>query len=186
MHHDNDTRALAYRPASGSFLARSICGGRRRATSLAAGGNSCENEADADLSSVAMKITDTARARELARRRWERQGAAEAVAAASALEPIASARARRVRALADRAEVEAARLRGELVERAKAERLVFEFARRMRDAWTNWPARVAAPLAARLGADPHAVETALASEVRRHLEEMARDPVPRLGGPGAG
>jgi hypothetical protein len=133
-----------------------------------------------------MKITDTARARELARRRWERQGAAEAVAAASAPEPIASARARRVRALADRAEVEAARLRGDLIERAKAERVVFEFARRMRDAWAQWPARIAAPLAAKLDADPHAVEAALAAEVRRHLDDLARDPVPRLGGPGAG
>jgi hypothetical protein len=93
-----------------------------------------------------MKITDSARGRELARRRWARQRAAEAVAAASAPEPIASARARQVRALADRAEVEAARL----------------------------------------GADPHAVEAALASEVRRHLDDLARDPVPRLGGPGAG
>jgi hypothetical protein len=133
-----------------------------------------------------MKITDSAWGRELARRRWERQGAAEAVAAASALEPIASARARRVRALADRAEIEAARLRGELVERSKVERTIFEFARRMRDAWAQWPARVAAPLAARLGADPHAVEVALTSEVRSHLEELARDPLPRLGGPGAG
>jgi len=133
-----------------------------------------------------MKITDSARGRELARRRWERQPAAEAVAAASAPEPIASARARRVRALADRAEIEAARLRGDLIERAKVERAIFEFARRMRDAWTQWPARIAAPLAARLGADPHAVEVALASEVRLHLEELARDPLPRLGGAGAG
>lgn len=70
--------------------------------------------------------------------------------------------------------------RGELVERAKVERAVFDFARRMRDAWAMWPPRVAAQLAARLGADPHAVEAALAAEVRRHLQELARDPMPRL------
>ncbi|GIX10362.1 MAG: hypothetical protein KatS3mg116_2072 [Elioraea sp.] len=70
--------------------------------------------------------------------------------------------------------------RGELVERAKVERAVFDFARRMRDAWANWPPRVAAQIAARLGADPHAVEAALAAEVRRHLQELARDPMPRL------
>jgi len=133
-----------------------------------------------------MKITDSAQGRELARRRWERRRAAEAVAAASAPEPIASARARRVRALADRAEVEAARLRGELIERSKVERAIFEFVRRIRDAWVQWPARIAAPLAARLGVDPHAVEVALASEVRRHLDDLARDPLPRLGGQGAG
>ena len=70
--------------------------------------------------------------------------------------------------------------RGELVERAKVERAVFDFARRMRDAWAGWPPRIAAQLAARLGADPHAVEAVLAAEVRRHLQELARDPMPRL------
>jgi hypothetical protein len=73
--------------------------------------------------------------------------------------------------------------RGDLVERAKVERAVFDFARRMRDAWANWPPRIAAQLAARLGADPHAVEAALAAEVRRHLDELARDPLPRLDAP---
>lgn len=70
--------------------------------------------------------------------------------------------------------------RGELVERAKAERVVFEFGRRVRDAWVLWPARVAAGLAAQFGADPHAVETALAAEVRKHLEELSRDPPPEF------
>jgi phage terminase Nu1 subunit (DNA packaging protein) len=132
-------------------------------------------------------IRNSEQARRLAQRRWERQRQREAeeaagVTAASALEPVAAARARRVRALADRAEVEAARLRGELIERAKVERAIFEFARRMRDAWAHWPARIAATLAARLGADPHAVEAALGSEVRRHLEELSRDPLPGFGG----
>ena len=130
-------------------------------------------------------VRNSEQARRLAEVRWRKRREREAEEAAGATatnvpEPIASARARRVRALADRAEVEAARLRGDLIERAKVERAIFEFARRMRDAWAHWPARIAATLAARLGADPHAVEAALVAEVHRHLEELARDPLPKL------
>jgi hypothetical protein len=128
------------------------------------------------------RIANGDEGRDLAQRRWKRVREAEAAASARDLEPIDAARARRARALADRAETEAARLRNELVERAKVERAVFEFARRSRDAWLNWPARIAAPLAVRLGTDPHAVEAELAAEMRRHLEEPARDPVPQFGG----
>jgi hypothetical protein len=81
---------------------------------------------------------------------------------------------------AQRQEIDLEARRDELVERSKAERAIFEFARRMRDAWTNWPARIAAPLAAPLGADPHAVEAALAAEARRHLDELARHPLPKF------
>jgi len=115
----------------------------------------------------------------LAKLRWERKRVTET-------ESESEARRRLTSAKADKAEIDARARRGDLIERAKAERLVFEFARRMRDAWAQWPARIAAPLAAQLGADPHAVEAALAAEVRRHLEELSRDPVPNLGGPGAG
>jgi hypothetical protein len=79
-----------------------------------------------------------------------------------------------------RQKIELEARRGELIERAKVERAIFEFARRMRDVWAHWPARIAATLAARLGADPHAVEAALVAEVHRHLEELARDPLPKL------
>ena len=136
-------------------------------------------------------VRNSEQARRLAEARWRKRREREAeeaagVSATNAPESIASARARRVRALADRAEVEAARLRGDLIERAKVERAIFEFARRYRDALLAWPARIAATLAARLGADPHAVEAALVAEVHQHLEELARDPLPRVGGPGAG
>jgi phage terminase Nu1 subunit (DNA packaging protein) len=124
-------------------------------------------------------IRNSEQGRRLAKLRWERKRATET-------ESEAEARRRLTSAKADKAEIDARARRGELVERAKAEHAIFEFARRMRDAWTHWPARIAATLAARLGADPHAVEAALASEVRRHLEELSRDPLPRLGGPGAG
>jgi hypothetical protein len=115
-----------------------------------------------------------AEGRAMAAKRWARARASEP-------ESEAEARRRLARAKADKTEIEVRVRRAELVEKAKVERAVFEFARSYRDALIRWPARVAAGLAAKLGADPHAVEAALAAEVRRHLEELSRDPVPALG-----
>jgi hypothetical protein len=44
------------------------------------------------------------------------------------------------------------KLKGELVDRARAETLVFRLAREERDAWVTWPARVAALMASELTA----------------------------------
>lgn len=65
------------------------------------------------------------------------------------------------------------RMKGELVDRARATALVFRLAREERDAWANWPARVAALMAAELGADPHAMQKALEAHVRARLSELA-------------
>jgi len=65
------------------------------------------------------------------------------------------------------------RLKGELVDRARATALVFRLARQERDAWLTWPARVAALLAAELGVDPAVLQTALESHVRTHLTDLA-------------
>lgn len=63
--------------------------------------------------------------------------------------------------------------KGELVDRARATALVFHLARQERDAWLNWPARIAALMAAELGIKPHAMQKALESYVRAHLLELA-------------
>jgi hypothetical protein len=77
------------------------------------------------------------------------------------------------------------RLKGELVDRARAEALVFRLARETRDAWVNWPARAAALIAAELSApcseavgqeiilDPATMQKVLEAHVRAHLEELA-------------
>ncbi len=65
------------------------------------------------------------------------------------------------------------KLRGELVDRARAVALVFRLARQERDAWAGWPARVAAMMAAELGIGAHAVQTVLESHVRAHLGELS-------------
>jgi len=64
-------------------------------------------------------------------------------------------------------------MKGELVDRARAEALVFQLARQERDAWVNWPARAAALIAAELGIDPAATQKVLEAHVRAHLEELA-------------
>jgi hypothetical protein len=64
-------------------------------------------------------------------------------------------------------------MKGELVDRAKAVAQVFRLARDDRDAWVNWPARVAAVMAAELEVDPHQLHTVLDRHVRDHLAELA-------------
>jgi hypothetical protein len=65
------------------------------------------------------------------------------------------------------------RMKGELVDRAKAVAQVFRLACDERDAWVNWPARVAAMIAAELEVDPHKLQTVLERHVRDHLAELA-------------
>ncbi|MBP7242407.1 hypothetical protein [Amaricoccus sp.] len=78
-----------------------------------------------------------------------------------------------------------AKLKGELVDRDRAEALVFRLAREARDAWVNWPARAAALIAAELSAscseavgheivlDPAAMQKVLEAHVRAHLDELS-------------
>ncbi|AAU91211.1 conserved hypothetical protein [Methylococcus capsulatus str. Bath] len=68
--------------------------------------------------------------------------------------------------------VRLARLKGELVDRNQAIAHVFKLARAERDAWLNWPARISAQMAARLGVDPHTMHVALEAAVREHLQEL--------------
>ena len=75
--------------------------------------------------------------------------------------------------------------KGTLVDRARAEALVFRLARQERDAWVTWPARVAALMAAEvaLGVEkqtgtPVIIEAAilqrvLEAHVRQHLDALA-------------
>ena len=65
------------------------------------------------------------------------------------------------------------KLKGELVDRARAEALVFRLARETRDAWVNWPARAAALIAAELGLEPAVLQKVLEAHVRAHLDDLA-------------
>jgi hypothetical protein len=63
--------------------------------------------------------------------------------------------------------------KGALVDRASAAALVFRLAREERDAWINWPARVAALMAAELGVEAHPMQKILETHVRAQLIELA-------------
>jgi hypothetical protein len=75
--------------------------------------------------------------------------------------------------------------KGVLVDRARAETLVFRLARQERDVWVTWPTRVAALMAAQLSAEmektsgvPMTIETAilqrvLETHVREQLDALA-------------
>ena len=76
-------------------------------------------------------------------------------------------------AKAQRARIQVQRLREEVVDRGHATAEVFRLARRERDAWVNWPARVAALMAAELGLDAHVMQKVLEAHVRDHLNELA-------------
>ena len=65
------------------------------------------------------------------------------------------------------------RMKGELVDRARATALVFRLAREERDTWINWPARVAALMAAELSVEAHPMQKILETYVRAHLAELA-------------
>jgi hypothetical protein len=65
------------------------------------------------------------------------------------------------------------KLKGELIERARALALVFRLAREVRDAWVNWPARAAALMAAELGVEPAAMQKVLEKHVRAHRDALA-------------
>jgi hypothetical protein len=70
---------------------------------------------------------------------------------------------------AQRLKLEVDRLRGRLLERETVTTEVFELGRSYRDAWLNWPSRVAALLAAKWGIEPLTVQRDLDLEVRSHL-----------------
>ena len=65
------------------------------------------------------------------------------------------------------------KLKGELVDRARAVAVVFRLAREERDAWVNWPARAAALMAADLGVEPAAMQKVLEKHVRAQLDDLA-------------
>ena len=74
--------------------------------------------------------------------------------------------------------------KGTLVDRARAETLVFRLARQERDVWVTWPARVAALMAAQIAAEvetvtgsPVTIQTAI---IQRVLETHVREQLDTL------
>jgi hypothetical protein len=85
---------------------------------------------------------------------------------------LTASRARYELARAKEKELKLRQMEGELVDRAKAAALYFEMGKRTREMWEQWPSRVAAMLAAELGANAHTVEQALTKHVKEHLRQI--------------
>lgn len=75
------------------------------------------------------------------------------------------------------AEIELARLRGELIDRDAVRKTMAELAQAAVSAWIQWPARVYAEMAAELGVDGATLHQALDRHVRQYAEEISRAPV---------
>lgn len=63
---------------------------------------------------------------------------------------------------------------GRLVNREAAEKLFFDTARDMRDAWAAWPTRIATIMADELGVDARTLTTVLTAHVQQHLEQLGK------------
>ena len=71
------------------------------------------------------------------------------------------------------AKVRRGKMKAEVIDQARATAMVFDLARRERDAWLIWPPRVAANMAAELGVDARRMEQILDIYLRQHLSEIA-------------
>ncbi len=68
--------------------------------------------------------------------------------------------------------VKLAQLKGELVDRSQSIARIYQLSRIERDAWLNWPARISAQMAVRLGVNAHLMHVTLETAVREHLQEL--------------
>ena len=82
------------------------------------------------------------------------------------------AKQRREAAMADRAELDVVKAKGEVIEYGK--RWLAQRVGEVRTAFERWPERVSALVAAELAADPEATYTALERQTRALLAELAK------------
>jgi predicted polyphosphate/ATP-dependent NAD kinase len=106
-------------------------------------------------------------------RAWAAHTRQHAPIAEATVVDLEEARRRRALADAERHELEVARLRSELVSRARALHTAHEFARALRESCQTWPVRIGAALATAFELDTHAVTTLLEDQVRDLLTELA-------------
>ena len=99
--------------------------------------------------------------------------------AAPGAHTFADARTEREYLRLERERLEIEERRGNLVSAAEVRAAQGERATAEREALLNWPARIAAGLAVRLGCVERDVFAELDAEVRKFLEERSRTPVPQ-------
>ena len=68
--------------------------------------------------------------------------------------------------------------KGSLINKDKVKAQVYRLGRQVRDAWINWPSRMAAQMASELKVDEHDMHTILERFVREHLDELSDTKLP--------
>lgn len=63
-------------------------------------------------------------------------------------------------------------LTGELIDKEKVCKLVFQLSRAERDAWQSWPSRIASQMAAKLNVEAHTLQLTLEQYIHEHLLEL--------------
>ncbi len=101
--------------------------------------------------------------------------AARAIFGAPAVSEVEDLKRRLLQAQAERAEIDLAERRREVVAVEAVRRAAFANGRVERESWLNWPARVGPLLAAEFGLDVVTFTNALEREVRAHMEERSAD-----------
>ena len=64
------------------------------------------------------------------------------------------------------------------INKDKVKAQVYRLGRQVRDAWINWPSRMAAQMASELKVDEHDMHTILERFVREHLDELSDTKLP--------
>lgn len=88
-------------------------------------------------------------------------------------EKLIRERARKEALIAEKEEINVAKLKGTVVDKQAAETLVFSIAKKNMESWLQWPNIIALEVANELDVDPSLFRSVLVREVRKHLESSA-------------
>lgn len=135
------------------------------------------------LVSEGLPVTDAGGVDYLKAKRWvdrhidKHRSAARKGAATPAALTTTETRSQKLQWEAQLRELEFRKRSGELVDRAKTERTIFERAAAERDRWIGWVSRAAVQIASEAEADPTKLHGVLDRLVRNHLTELAATPL---------
>jgi hypothetical protein len=88
-------------------------------------------------------------------------------------EKLIKERARKEALIAEKEEINLAKLKGTVIDKKKVEDLVYTISKQNAEAWLKWPNEVALELAGELDCDPSLLNSLLQREVRHQLELVA-------------
>lgn len=88
-------------------------------------------------------------------------------------EKLIKERARKEALIAEKEEINVAKLKGTVVDKAAVETLVFSVAKKNMESWLQWPNNIALEVASELDVDPALFRSVLMREIRKQLDTVA-------------